>query len=69
MFYRVFLYLIFFMRVDGRNVEKLSEVMVFLWKHLYMGGIRLYVHIGLLFNLFLRFSFLPTAFMKVLLFH
>jgi hypothetical protein len=28
------------------------------------GGTRLYVHISLLFNLFLKFSFLPTAFMK-----
>jgi hypothetical protein len=28
------------------------------------GGTRLYVHISLLFYLFLKFSFLPTAFMK-----
>jgi hypothetical protein len=28
------------------------------------GGTRLYVHISLLFNIFLKFSFLPTAFMK-----
>jgi hypothetical protein len=48
------------MRVGGRNVVKLSEVMVYLWKRLY----RLYVHISVLFNLFLKFSFLPTAFMK-----
>jgi hypothetical protein len=27
-------------------------------------GTRLFVHISLLFNLFLKFSFLPTAFMK-----
>jgi hypothetical protein len=28
------------------------------------GGTRLNVHISLLFNLFLKFSFLPTSFMK-----
>jgi hypothetical protein len=28
------------------------------------GGTRLYIHISLLFNLFLKFSCLPTAFMK-----